>query len=160
AGTLLAFAEGRMNLSDQAENKIILRRSTDGGRTWEAVQKIADAGKIPLNNPCAVVDQKTGQILVMFQGYPEKLKEGSGQIKTGYEGDEIVKSYIMRSNDDGKTWTPMEEITRQVKRATGVTTIASGPGNGIQLQRGPHAGRLLIPFNEGPYGKWNIYTAY
>ena len=30
--TLLAFAEGRANLRDHAENTIVLRRSTDGGR--------------------------------------------------------------------------------------------------------------------------------
>ena len=105
SGALLAFAEGRQNLGDQAENKIILRRSLDGGKAWTPTQIIADGGQRPLNNPCAVVDQKTGRILLMFQSYPEKLKETSGQIKTGYEGDDIVNSYLIYSDDEGQTWT-------------------------------------------------------
>ncbi|MBV9867599.1 MAG: exo-alpha-sialidase [Abitibacteriaceae bacterium] len=164
AGTLLAFAEGRRNLSDQAENKIIQKLSTDGGKTWSKLQTIAADGRRPLNNPCTVVDQKTGQVLLMFQSYPEHLKEKDSRIQTGYAGDDagddIVKSYLIRSNDDGATWSQIEDVTRQVKHPTGATTIASGPGIGIQLQKGPHAGRLLMPFNEGPYGQWNIYTAY
>ena len=160
SGALLAFAEGRKNLGDQAENKIILRRSSDSGKTWLETRVIADDGKRPLNNPCAVVDKKTGRILLMFQSYPEKLKEASGQIKTGYEGDDIVKSYLMHSDDEGQTWSQKQEITRQVKRPLNVTTIASGPGIGIQLHKGPHAGRLIMPFNEGPYGKWNAYAAF
>jgi sialidase-1 len=160
AGVLLAFAEGRKNLGDQAENKIILRRSLDGGQTWLETRVIADDGKRPLNNPCAVVNQKSGRILLMFQSYPEKLKEASGQIKTGYEGNEIVKSYLISSNDEGQTWSAIQDITSQVKRAEKITTIASGPGIGVQLQIGPHAGRLIVPFNEGPFGKWNAYTTY
>jgi sialidase-1 len=38
--------------------------------------------------------------------------------------------------------------------------VAGGPGVGIQLRHGGHAGRILIPFNEGPFGVWNIYAVY
>jgi sialidase-1 len=41
-----------------------------------------------------------------------------------------------------------------------VTIVASGPGIGIQLRNGPHAGRLIIPFNEGPFGHWNVLSVY
>jgi sialidase-1 len=54
----------------------------------------------------------------------------------------------------------MTDVTRQTKRPEKVTTTASGPGIGIQLQRGSHAGRILFPFNEGPYGQWNIYAVF
>jgi len=37
-GTLLAFAEARATLRDHAENDIVLKRSTDQGRTWQAAQ--------------------------------------------------------------------------------------------------------------------------
>ena len=159
-GTLLAFAEGRKNLGDQAENKIILRRSTDGGKTWLPLQTIADDGKRPLNNPCAVVEEKSGRVFLMFQSYPENLKEADGKIQTGVTGNDIVKSYLISSDDDGQNWTKIHDITPQVKRPTGATTVASGPGIGIQLHNGPHAGRLIVPFNEGPFGKWNIYAVY
>jgi sialidase-1 len=58
------------------------------------------------------------------------------------------------------TWTKPRDITRETKRPEGVTTLAGGPGVGIQPRHGPHAGRLLVPFNEGPFGKWNIYAVY
>ncbi len=160
SGALLAFAEGRSSHSDQAQNKLLQRRSTDGGRTWSPLRVILDDGERPINNPCAVVDERSGRVVLMVQSYPARLKEASGQIKTGYEGDEIVKSYLLHSDDEGQTWSQPEDITRQVKRGEKVTTIASGPGIGIQLKTGPHAGRLLIPFNEGPFGQWNIYAVY
>ncbi|HMC26802.1 MAG TPA: sialidase family protein [Verrucomicrobiae bacterium] len=37
-GSLLAFAEGRTSLRDHAENKIVMKRSMDGGNTWEPLQ--------------------------------------------------------------------------------------------------------------------------
>jgi sialidase-1 len=37
-GTLLAFAEARATLRDHAENDIVLKRSTDQGRTWVPLQ--------------------------------------------------------------------------------------------------------------------------
>jgi sialidase-1 len=36
-GTLLAFAEGRAANADQAKNKLILKWSADGGRTWDCL---------------------------------------------------------------------------------------------------------------------------
>jgi len=38
--------------------------------------------------------------------------------------------------------------------------MASGPGVGIVLRRGARKGRILIPFNQGPYGHWKVYVAY
>ena len=60
-GTVLAFAEGRERPSDQAENDIILKRSSDGGRTWGALQVVHEDGKHSLNNPTAVVEQQSGR---------------------------------------------------------------------------------------------------
>lgn len=157
---LLAFAEGRAADKDQAFNKIILRRSFDLGATWSAVQIIASDQDAALNNPCAVQESESGTIFLTYQSYPGTLSERSGQIGTGYDGDNIVRCWLIRSNDDGATWTVPIEITRSAKRENTVTTIASGPGIGIQLTTGPHAGRLVFPFNEGPFGFWNIYTVY
>lgn len=159
-GTLLAFAEGRAADADQAQNKIILKRSTDGGRTWQAVQTIAADGAKALNNPCAVVDRSNGRILLMYQSYPAGISERSGKILPGYEGDSVVRNWIITSDDDGTTWSKPRDVTRFTKREKVVTTIASGPGIGIQLTQGKHAGRILIPLNEGPFGQWNIYVAY
>ena len=159
-GALLAFAEGRQRKADQARNRIILKRSTDGGRSWGQVTVIAEAGDRSLNNPCAVVERTTGTVLVMYQSYPAGVAERSDRIVPGYEGELVVRNWLITSLDEGQTWTSPRDITRQTKRPERVTTMAGGPGIGIQLRQGPHAGRLLMPFNEGPFGLWNIYAVY
>lgn len=159
-GTVLAFAEGRAGRGDQSDNKIVLRRSADGGRTWKALQLVDDGGKRSLNNPCAVVEQGSGRIFLVYQSYPEGIREKAKDFPTGVEGDRILRNWIAHSDDEGATWSAPRDITRTTKRPVGVTTLASGPGVGIQLRHGPHAGRLVIPFNEGPYGKWNVYAIF
>lgn len=159
-GTLLAFAEGRAANADQAKNKILLKRSTDGGKTWGKIAVIAEDGDKPMNNPCAVVERESGQVLLMFQSYPANASEWSGKIQPGYEGEMIVRNWLITSDDDGLTWSKPRDVTRQSKREKLVTTVASGPGIGIQLRHGKHAGRIVIPFNEGPGNLWNIYTVY
>lgn len=158
--TLLAFAEGRAADRDQAFNKIILRRSHDLGKSWGEISVIAEDPNAALNNPCAVVEQESGAVFLTYQSYPGTLSERSGQIETGYVGDNIVRCWLISSTDDGVTWTAPREITQSAKRESMVTTIASGPGVGVQLTNGVHRGRLVFPFNEGPFGLWNIYVVY
>lgn len=158
-GTVLAFAEGRAAEADQAKNKIILKRSTDGGKTWGKAAVVAEDGNKSLNNPCVVVERESGVVLLVYQSYPAGLGERSGKIQPGYEG-EVVRNWLLSSDDDGVTWSKPRDVTKETKREKGVTTVASGPGIGIQLRHGKYAGRLLIPFNEGPFGVWNIYAVY
>jgi sialidase-1 len=159
-GTVLALAEGRATHADQANNKLILKRSLDGGRIWGPLQLIADDGRNCLNNPCAVVEQQTGRILVMFQSYPAGISERSGQIKPGLEGSAIVRNFLIHSDDDGVTWSKLNDVTRTTKSPDRVTILASGPGIGIQLRGGPHQGRLIMPFNEGPFGQWHVRAVF
>src|SRR6266481_6996706 len=64
-GTLLAFCEGRRNsASDTGDIDVLLRRSFDGGKTWAAVQRIADMAEDTVGNPTPVIERKTGAILL------------------------------------------------------------------------------------------------
>jgi sialidase-1 len=156
-GTLLAFAEGRQSLNDQSKNQIVLKRSTDSGASWQALQVIAQDGVNSLNNPQAVIVGTTGRIILMYQRYPPTHSES--KVATGVTGTNICTSWIMYSDDDGVTWTKPCDNTAEVKRST-ATSLASGPGIGVELRRGPNAGRLIMPFNEGPAGKWRVYAAF
>jgi sialidase-1 len=51
---------------------------------------------------------------------------------------------MMFSSDDGSTWTRPRDITADVKKPDW-TWYATGPASGIQLTRGKHKGRLVIP---------------
>ena len=156
--TLLAFCEGRSALSDHAQNDIVMKRSFNGGKTWEPLQIIAEDGKNCLSNPTVVQVRESGRILLMYQKYPYGFHER--EVVPGYKGDRICRSFLIYSDDDGSTWTIPREITRQVKRKKTATSIACGPGIGIQIKNGKYKKRIIIPFNQGPYGDWQVYTVY
>lgn len=159
-GTVLAFAEGRAKHADQAQNDIILKRSEDGGKSWGKLQVIAEDGAHSLNNPTVVVERGSGRVFLMYQRIPGHLHERSAGIEPGYEGTNVYRNLVIWSDDEGRSWSPPLDVTRSTKRPSGATTVASGPGVGIQLTRGPHRGRLIVPFNEGPFWQWNNFAVY
>lgn len=141
-GTLLAFAEGRMGGSGDAGNiDLLLRRSTDQGRSWGSIQTVWDDGPNTCGNPCAVLDRVTGAVTLLMtwnRGDDPEHKIIAQQSR------DTRRVYLSRSLDDGATWSKPREITSEVK-ATNWTWYATGPGAGIQVEHGPHAGRLVIP---------------
>ena len=94
-GVVLAFAEGRAFPSDQAENDIILKCSTDGGRTWGPLQVVHEDGKNSLNNPTAVVEQQGGRVFLIYQRIPAHLKEHSRSTEAGYVGTNIYRNLLV-----------------------------------------------------------------
>lgn len=157
-GTLLAFAEARRGIGDQSQNKLVLRRSSDGGRTWAPVQVVADDRRDSLNNPTAIVLSDGGRVLLMYQRYPAGTNEGS--VQEGVTGSRVCQTFLTASADDGHTWSRPRDVTAMVKRPTGATSTACGPGVAIQLRRGKHVGRILVPFNQGPPRNCQVYAAY
>lgn len=128
-GALLAFCEGRKTgLRDDGDIDLVMRRSEDGGKTWGPLQVIFEEGgnqPITIGNPCPVVDASTGIIWMPFCRNNRDV-------------------FMTQSADDGLTWSQPVDITAQANPA-GWAWYATGPGVGIQLQAGPHTGRLVIP---------------
>jgi sialidase-1 len=144
-GTLLAFCEGRKDSArDSGDIDVVLRRSFDGGKTWQPLQLVADAGPDTIGNPCPVVDRTTGTIWLPLTG--NRGDENEKQIRDG-KSKTGRTVWITRSTDDGATWSKPVEITRQV-RDPQWTWYATGPGCGIQLK----SGRLLIPCDHNVLG--------
>lgn len=155
-GTLLAFAEGRQSQADAAGNRIVLRRSSDNGRSWGPLQVIAVPEGGSFNNPTAVVSER-GRLLLHFQHYPQGTHEYD--VEAGLTGPKSVQSYQMVSLDGGQSWSEPVNITSQVKHPE-AQTLASGPGVGITLRHLPHKGRVVVPYNQRIGQRWSVYMAY
>ncbi len=141
-GTLLAFAEGRKNsLSDSGNIDLVLKRSTDQGKTWSQLSVLWNDGENTCGNPCPVIDQSTGRIWLPLTWNHGKDHQKQIKDKTGLDTRRVYMSY---SDDDGVTWKTPYEITNSTKKPEW-TWYATGPGNGIQLTYGKHKGRLVIP---------------
>jgi sialidase-1 len=140
-GTLLAFAEGRKNSSnDTGDIDLVLKRSFDNGHTWEPLQVIGDDGPNTFGNPVPIVDTATGRVLLLTTHNAGKVSEA--QVVSGTVRDRRV--FVQTSTDNGATWNAARDITPEVKRPDW-RGYATGPGHGIELARGHHAGRLIAP---------------
>jgi len=156
-GTLIAVAEGRDAPTDQASNDLLVRTSTNGGKTWTKSDIALELGKDCINNPCLVQEAKSGRIFLFYQVFPAGMKEFGG-LTPGPAGP--TKIAYITSDNDGRSWSKPADVTTALKPDI-ATTTASGPGVGIQLTRGPKAGRLIIPFNsQGPKGSFVNWVAY
>ncbi len=141
-GTLLAFCEGRKKgRGDSGDIDMLLKRSEDGGKTWSKQQIIWDDGENVCGNPCPVVDEQTGTIWLLMTWNLGSDKEHE-IIKQ--ESEDTRRVFATYSNNDGKTWAPIKEITSETKFENW-TWYATGPGVGIQLQRGEFKGRMIVP---------------
>ncbi|MDX2033506.1 MAG: sialidase family protein [Blastocatellia bacterium] len=143
-GTALAYCEARkFSGSDWGTIDILLRRSGDHGRTWDAPRRIAEVegpksrnpvalekkqgapDDVTYNNPVAIADRQTGAVHFLFCL-------------------EYARCFYMRSEDEGRTFTKPVEITstfEAFRSRYNWRVIATGPAHGIQLKNG----RLVVP---------------
>ena len=141
-GTLLAFCEGRKSgRSDSGDIDLLLKRSKDFGKTWSSQKIVWDDSENTCGNPCPVQDMRTGTIWLLMTWNRGDDKES--QIKKNTSKD-TRRVWVSRSNNDGLIWSKPIEITETAKRPEW-RWYATGPGVGIQLQKGPWKGRMVIP---------------
>ncbi|HNR33837.1 MAG TPA: sialidase family protein [Candidatus Hydrogenedentes bacterium] len=136
-GTLLAFCEGRKNSSSDTGNiDLLLQRSLDNGFTWDETKVIVDDGNDTCGNPCPIVDQKTGTLVLLLT--KNKGHENEFQIINGTASPRTV--WLTRSTDDGVTWSTPSNISSEVCKPD-FRWYATGPCHGIQLA----GGRMVAP---------------
>ncbi|MBV1779964.1 glycoside hydrolase [Paeniglutamicibacter sp. ABSL32-1] len=140
AGTLLAVYDGRPTLDDlPSPADLVLRRSTDGGRTWEAQRTLrTGTGLHGFGDPSLLVDGETGTI---FCFHAATTRWGFFESLPGTAQTQHVD--LSASTDDGLSWSH-RRITGQLKRP-GIRGIFAASGAGTRVSAGPHAGRLLQP---------------
>lgn len=152
AGTLLAFAEGRMDSpKDYGNINLVYKRSITNGSTWSALGEVVGVGPGTWGNPTAVVDRNTGRIW-LFMSWNDGTHNQGGT--DGYEpidswGERRV--YMTWSDNDGVSWQPQVDMTNTLL-PPGYTWDGMGPGVGLQTTEA-HPGRLIIPAS-----RRNIYS--
>ncbi|MHA3772458.1 sialidase family protein [Verrucomicrobiota bacterium sgz303538] len=141
-GTLIAVFDIRhKNPGDlPADIDVGAMRSTDNGETWSAMQRVIDYDASEpgsrgngVGDPAVLADTQTGAVFVaaLWSKGPHAW-HGSGP---GMTPDETGQLVIVKSTDDGVTWSKPVSITSQVKLPEWRLCF-NGPGNGIQLRDG------------------------
>ena len=186
-GTLLAVYDMRRESSRdlQGHMDIGLSRSLDGGNTWLPMQVAIDMkewGGLPqkfngVSDACILSDDKTGAIYIAglwmhgvldkngkwIEGLTDSSKAWNHQWRDkgsqpGFDVKQSSQFLIVKSTDEGKTWSEPINLTRMCKKEEW-WLWAPGPGHGITLTDGtlvfPTQGRDKNgrPFSNITYSK-------
>ncbi|HNT49561.1 MAG TPA: sialidase family protein [Cyclobacteriaceae bacterium] len=157
-GDLLAFAEGRVHGSgDYGDVNIVLKRSSDKGKTWTALQTVVDYDVLQAGNPAPVVDltdpaYPNGRIFLFYNtgnNHENEVRKGNGLREVWYK----------TSVDGGVTWSDPVNITTQTHKPLNTQanaaynfteewrSYANTPGHAMQFQSGKYKGRIYVAAN-------------
>ena len=108
-GDLIAAIDERVpncgDLNRSGDINIVVRRSADNGKTWSGIETVVN---FPLglsaSDPSMIVDRDTKEI-ILFYNYMDFEKER-----------DIYYLHVVKSKDNGKTWSKPEDITKQIAK--------------------------------------------
>lgn len=138
-GTLVGVFDIRYSKSGDLPGNIDvgMSRSTDGGNTWQPMRVIMDMGPPHENNgvgdPAILYDSSSHTLWVAaLWSKGNRSIEGS---RPGLSPDTTGQLVLVKSTDDGQTWSKPVSITPAVKKP-GWHLLFNGPGAGIVMQNG------------------------
>lgn len=144
-GSVLAWCEARKRpagVSDWDDIRILLRRSTDDGKTWSAPKSIANVEGPKQKNPFALKMKNVDPNDVTYNN-PVLIADKDGAVHMLF-CLEYERVFYQRSDDDGVSWSQPSEITaafEPFKKHYDWKVLATGPNHSIQLK----TGRLVVP---------------
>jgi sialidase-1 len=143
-GTVLAWCEARKTDGDWSDIRILLRRSTDDGRTWSEPQDIARVEGPITKNPFALaMAKKSVDPDTVTYNNPVLIADRDGAVHMVF-CIEYMRCFYQRSDDDGRTWSRPVEITATFEGFRphyDWKVLATGPNHSIQTK----SGRLVVP---------------
>jgi sialidase-1 len=151
-GTVLAACQKRLGGGgDFAPSSMVLRRSFDGGKTFEREQTLFEHQGVCTFNGNLVEERNSRTIFACFLSFPQA--DGPGWFPKTWiprgGGFSIIKS-----TDDGQTWSsPIEVMPRPNAEGWHGAGVFNN-NHGVQIERGLHKGRLVIAarvFKPGVY---------
>lgn len=144
-GDLLAFAEGRNGgasfCNDLGDIDLVVKRSTDGGRTWGALKVVIEGHGDTKGNPTPIVVPGSNRIVLL----------SVMECYTNPDCNRVPRVSI--SDDNGLTWAAPKVLTEQLGFSSAPSWLATGPSHGLVLTRGAHAGRLVAGMSYNWNGK-------
>lgn len=175
-GDLIAFAEKRNDgIGDVGNHDLVLKRSRDLGKTWGPEQVIYDDGSNTSTDGTVCVDREKNRIFLFF--LKDKKQFAYMRSDDGaetWQGPTIIHTAVIKPEWDRLGLKPGETLDSHIDPESGKTSktrswkenwvqrYGIGPGNsGIQLTKGPHAGRLLVPVRhreEAKSGKFQTFA--
>ncbi len=144
-GTVLAWCEARKRpagVSDWDDIRILLRRSTDDGKTWSAAKSIAAVDGPKTKNPLALKMKNIDPADVTYNN-PVLIADKDGTVHMLF-CLEYMRVFYQRSDDDGLTFSKPVEIStvfEAFRKDYDWKVLATGPNHSIQLK----TGRLVVP---------------
>jgi sialidase-1 len=145
-GILIAVYDIRRNGSVdlQADIDVGMSRSADGGNSWEPMKVIMDMGnwgglsdeENGIGDPSVLVDKTTNTIWVAaVWAHGHKNRRNWLESKPGMDPVLTSQFMLVKSEDDGFTWSAPMNITKQIKMEEW-PLLLQGPGKGITLSDG------------------------
>ena len=166
-GSLIALAEGRKYNRRGAgagnnDVDLVMKRSTDNGRTWSKLTVIDDPGeRWSVSNPTTVLDRTNGRIWLFF------VRNRPGCTSAAARpGTDDCQTWLRYSDDHGNGWSEAVDITNVARDVENWGVSYFGPGGAIQDQ----TGRLIVPVarttgrrdaeNKLVDSPWNAFVIY